>query len=301
MFALIGKFVTSIGIVREATQWEPRLRGALFYEESKPWTATGCILSFLTTAYSTAFIAFRISRVNSVKIASQSRLMSFLSILVESAALQTLWLGFTTITQLASSDTAFIASDTFPVIIGIANLLIHARVELGWSQDSAASKKVQFTAKHTNEDVVWFSFGDNTMSPFVQFLPLTNEWESSQDFIRVHQQTIAKNPPELAPADLIRVFNGPSASTTGRFTAGTLAAASTNSSTVAKYAPIIIGLLGANLVILLVPVCLGVMAFVQRGRQTGLARTPVARYIPARVKDDALLAPSFDEKRYSDN
>ncbi|KAJ6539984.1 hypothetical protein DFH09DRAFT_1396586 [Mycena vulgaris] len=181
-----------------------------------------------------------------------------------------------------------------------------------------------------------FSFGDNTTSPFVQFLPLTNKWESSQDFISVREQILAKNPPELAPADLIRVFDGPSASTpsssgqspegsssssdvpdpssgsacpspAGWAAVGNLAAAdaasSTDSSTVAKYAPIIIGLLGVNLAILLVLVFLGVMAFVGRSRRTGpAARAPGARYIPARVKDDALLAPSFDEeKRYSDN
>ncbi|KAJ6540033.1 hypothetical protein DFH09DRAFT_1090038 [Mycena vulgaris] len=156
MFTLIGTFVTSIGIVHEFTQWEPRLRGALFYKESKPWEATGFILSLLyASPIFSAFIAFRISRVSSVKTASQSRLMSFLSILVESAALQTFWLCFNAIAQFATSDTEFIASDTFPVIIGIANLLIHARVGLGWSQDSATPKKVHPTVKHTNEDAVW--------------------------------------------------------------------------------------------------------------------------------------------------
>ncbi|KAJ6539980.1 hypothetical protein DFH09DRAFT_1041832 [Mycena vulgaris] len=99
MFTLIGIFVPLIGIVHEFTQLEPKLPAASFYKESNPWTATGFVLSLLTTVYSTAFITFRISRVNSVKTASQSRLMSFLSILVESAALQTLWLSFTAITQ----------------------------------------------------------------------------------------------------------------------------------------------------------------------------------------------------------
>ncbi|KAJ6540007.1 hypothetical protein DFH09DRAFT_1090012 [Mycena vulgaris] len=148
---------------------------------------------------------------------------------------------------------------------------------------------------------------------------------------------LAKNSPELALADLIRVFDGPSvssstpsspgqspaggssssdvpdpssgsacASATGRVAVENLAvpdaAASTDSSTVVKYAPISIGLLGANLVILLVLVFLGVMAFVCRGRQTGLARAPREQYVPARVKDDSLLAPSFgEEKRYSDS
>ncbi|KAJ6511766.1 hypothetical protein DFH09DRAFT_999341, partial [Mycena vulgaris] len=152
MVTLIGTFVTSIGNVYEFTQWEPRLRGALFYKESKPWTATGFILSLLTTVYSTALIAFRISKVNNVKTVSQSRLMSFLAILVESAALQMLWLAFTVITQFATSDAEFIASDTFPVIIGISNLLIHARVGLGWSHDSTGPHKVQPPTKYIHKE-----------------------------------------------------------------------------------------------------------------------------------------------------
>ncbi|KAJ6514591.1 hypothetical protein DFH09DRAFT_1099548 [Mycena vulgaris] len=145
MFTLMGTFVTSIGNVPEFAQWEPRLREALFYKESKPWTATGSILSLL---------------------------YSFLSILVESAALQTyalmdphinsvltrsstrLWLCFNTITQLANSDTELIPSDTFPVIIGVPNLLIHARVGLGWSQDSAAPRKTQGTL----QEVTWVKY-----------------------------------------------------------------------------------------------------------------------------------------------
>ncbi|KAJ6514599.1 hypothetical protein DFH09DRAFT_1373965 [Mycena vulgaris] len=168
-------------------------------------------------------------------------------------------------------------------------------------------------------------FGDTFLRNVYTLLPLTNEWEASQDFLSVRQQLLAKKPPELAPADLIHVFDGPSASTpsspgqspaggssssdvpdpssgsacpstTGRLAVGNLAtadgASSTDSSTVAKYAPIIIRLLGANLVTLLVLVFLGVMVFVRRSRQTG----------PTWVKDDALLALAFDEeKRYSDN
>ncbi|KAF8148163.1 hypothetical protein K438DRAFT_1440746, partial [Mycena galopus ATCC 62051] len=57
----------------------------------------------------------------------------FLSILVESAALQTLWLIFTMMTILFNSGLQFVARDNFPVILGISNTLIHVRVGLGWS------------------------------------------------------------------------------------------------------------------------------------------------------------------------
>ncbi|KAJ7509511.1 hypothetical protein B0H11DRAFT_1251332 [Mycena galericulata] len=137
---LLGVLVTSFGILYEVSQWESRLRGAAFESESKPWTATGFVLSLITNMYSTAFIVVRISRATEKNAASGSHLMSFLAILVESAALQTVWFSFTAVTLFASSDAEYIASDCFPVIIGIANLLIQARVGLGWSQDTVIVK-----------------------------------------------------------------------------------------------------------------------------------------------------------------
>ncbi|KAJ6539978.1 hypothetical protein DFH09DRAFT_1323254 [Mycena vulgaris] len=140
------------------------------------------------------------------------------------------------------------------------------------------------------------------------------EWKAPQNFFSIRQQLLAKDLdsidpgsiPGRPPSDVPDPSSGSAcSSTTGRVAVGDLAAAdaaaSTNSSRVAEYAPIIIGLLGANLAILLVLVFLGVMAFVRRNRQTGLARTPGAQYVPAQVKDESLLVLSFDEeKQYSD-
>ncbi|KAJ7131235.1 hypothetical protein C8R44DRAFT_774536 [Mycena epipterygia] len=138
----IGLFVAFAGILNEFSQWEPRLRGTLVDNQSRPWTAIGYVLSLMQVSSQKSFIAFRISRATvKIKSAAESRLMPFLVILVESAALQTFWLTLTAITIFAHSDAEFIASDTFPVIIGIVNLLIHARVGLGWSQDSAVHHK----------------------------------------------------------------------------------------------------------------------------------------------------------------
>ncbi|KAJ7686381.1 hypothetical protein B0H17DRAFT_1072126, partial [Mycena rosella] len=155
MCSLTGGLVTAIGITYEFTKWEPRLRGAPFYAESRPWTATGFILTLMTTLYTTTFIASRILRANKIRTSSENGMMSFLTILVESAGLQMIWMCFTAITQCVRSDAAFIAfSDTLPVIIGIANLLIHARVGLGWSQDSAGPPRGRPPGKLNREEFV---------------------------------------------------------------------------------------------------------------------------------------------------
>ncbi|KAJ7075056.1 aspartic peptidase domain-containing protein [Mycena belliarum] len=141
-----------------------------------------------------------------------------------------------------------------------------------------------------------FSFGDNTTAPFVQFLSVVNETEAVVDFTRVRQRHLVNGPPELSPAALIALFDGPrsvaaSVSATSPSDASTssptssppaakagdaalkLAAdlpddshpASDSDSQIAKYAPIVIGLLGANLLILLVLLVVGVGFCLTRG------------------------------------
>ncbi|KAJ7166864.1 hypothetical protein C8R46DRAFT_267489 [Mycena filopes] len=137
VLALGGVAVTSVAITYQLTQWQPKLRAAGFHHESQPWTLTGFVLSLLANIYSTGFIVYRIWKQGKSK--SDSRLMSFLSILAESAALQTAWLIIAAATQFGRSDVEFIATDTFPAIVGISNTLIHARVGLGWSPAAAST------------------------------------------------------------------------------------------------------------------------------------------------------------------
>ncbi|KAF7365886.1 hypothetical protein MVEN_00463600 [Mycena venus] len=141
IFALIGVAVVSTGFVVELTKWEPTLRGAPFANESRPWKATGFVFSLIANLYCTVCISLRLWGVKTNTSGSESRLQWFLSILVESAALQTFWLIFDGMTTLFDLDTEIIASSTFPAILGISNTLIHARVGLGWSQDSAPAQK----------------------------------------------------------------------------------------------------------------------------------------------------------------
>ncbi|KAF7326465.1 hypothetical protein MSAN_02510800 [Mycena sanguinolenta] len=153
--ALIVLAVSSVGVVIEAATWESRLRGAGFDNESRPWEALGSLFSLLANLYSTGLIAFRIWRVTKMGYPSQSTLKWFLSILIESAALQTLWLLFSLMTTLLRSDALFIADDNFPAIIAISNTLIHARVGLGWSQDSTGAQMQRSSGK-SPVNAVWY-------------------------------------------------------------------------------------------------------------------------------------------------
>ncbi|KAF7353309.1 hypothetical protein MSAN_01518900 [Mycena sanguinolenta] len=137
IFSLSGLIVMVVGLVcvlSRSTPNSPFLSSA----ESKPWVATGFLLSLFTSVYCTGFIAFRILKFN-VRPTANSGLMFFLAILVESAALQTFWLIFASATNLASSSKEFqlLTLGAFPVVLCISNLLIHARVGLGWSSESA--------------------------------------------------------------------------------------------------------------------------------------------------------------------
>ncbi|KAJ7107988.1 aspartic peptidase domain-containing protein [Mycena crocata] len=176
-----------------------------------------------------------------------------------------------------------------------------------------------------------YSYGNNETTPFVQFLSQTKQWESAQEFAAVRKQLLANNPPEISPADLVRIFDGPSAgsssggSSSGGSSSGGSSSGSpsgcpttpsatarvnllnadgseaTSSSTLDKYGPVIIGLLGANLVLVLLLLILGVMSFVRRSRTVGPTGASSTSYISVKVKDDSLMRPSFAEERpYSD-
>ncbi|KAF7358649.1 Family S53 protease-like protein [Mycena sanguinolenta] len=70
--------------------------------------------------------------------------------------------------------------------------------------------------------------------------------------------------------------------------------ADSNDGAVRKYAPIVIGLLAGNLVVLLVLVVLSVLLYVRRGREVGAGRG--SRYTPVKLREDEFHV----EQRYSD-
>ncbi|KAJ6471480.1 hypothetical protein C8R45DRAFT_1014499 [Mycena sanguinolenta] len=139
IFALIGWGVTFTRIFAEVAKIGGR---ALFATDSVPWEATGFVLSLSANLYSTGCIAWKVT---TTKAAPESRLTWFLAILVESAALQTLWLTFTMMILLFKSELSFVADENLSFILAISNTLIHVRVGLGWSHDSVLAYKSNST------------------------------------------------------------------------------------------------------------------------------------------------------------
>ncbi|KAF7354056.1 Six-hairpin glycosidase [Mycena venus] len=146
-----------------------------------------------------------------------------------------------------------------------------------------------------------FSFGNDTVAPHVQLLSQTDKG-AAKDFAHVRAKRLSTSPPELAPTDIIALFDGPSSQAVGA--AGKVSSAavmdaetgSTSSpdSQIAKYAPIVIGLLGANLLLLVVVALIGIVGYVRNGRQAG----PVRQYAPVKVREKDV----YEQKvgRYSD-
>ncbi|KAJ7486668.1 hypothetical protein FB451DRAFT_1362960 [Mycena latifolia] len=138
------------------------------------------------------------------KSSSESRLMSFLAILVESAALQMFWLTFIAITISPALDAEFIALNTLPVIIGISNLLIHARVGLGWSQGSTEPHDSFFSPqphlRSSRESIMPFSqLTSDASLEIIALLPLSaiaslklvqKAWN---DFVQANESNIYHN------------------------------------------------------------------------------------------------------------
>ncbi|KAF8217357.1 hypothetical protein K438DRAFT_1926112 [Mycena galopus ATCC 62051] len=143
--SLTGVVVAGIGILHEFAQSKSTFATIPFLDrpDLKPWVMIGFVLSLVTSLYSTTFIAFRILKFDR-KPLTNSSLTFFLVILVESAALQTFWLVLAATTIIASgSNLQFPAAGSFPVILGISNVLIHARIGLGWSHESVGTHSVE--------------------------------------------------------------------------------------------------------------------------------------------------------------
>ncbi|KAJ7161818.1 aspartic peptidase domain-containing protein [Mycena crocata] len=162
-----------------------------------------------------------------------------------------------------------------------------------------------------------FSFGNDTTVPHVQLLSQTDATDAAVDFAHFRAELLQHAPPELSPRDIVNLFDGPADpslsptdadSTLDSTTPTEAGKASVNladngsfSSTysaVSKYGPIVIGLLGANLLILLLLVALGIMSLIRGGRRSGSTRVVNPKYEPVKLREDASRG-SF-EHRYSD-
>ncbi|KAF8155032.1 aspartic peptidase domain-containing protein [Mycena galopus ATCC 62051] len=136
-----------------------------------------------------------------------------------------------------------------------------------------------------------FNFGDNvakapTEDATMQFLSVTNATAAQADVANVRMARLSGQQ---------------------YMSAGFAAAADTASSSsgdsdslINKYGPIIIGLLGANLVVVLILAVLGVASFVKSSGKS-LSRTRSPQYAPVKVgEDEKRTLDGYEDKRYSD-
>ncbi|KAJ7142454.1 aspartic peptidase domain-containing protein [Mycena epipterygia] len=131
-----------------------------------------------------------------------------------------------------------------------------------------------------------FAFGNETTGAYVQMLSQTNKTAAVADFSAIRLQQLGSGPPELTPADLVQLFDGPLPTSTGDLggssqlvaaqqdIAANVPSTSTDSK-LSKYGPIVIGLLGANLALLLLLLSLAVFHLVSSMVQPAASRTNI--------------------------
>ncbi|KAJ6461689.1 hypothetical protein C8R45DRAFT_1027744 [Mycena sanguinolenta] len=130
---LTGVAASGAGITYQFTQYKPGQD--VFLSEAGRWITSDTVFTLCTNVYSTAFIAWRLwSQGRALKHYGGPNVKSVLIIIVESAALYTVWTTFFLASYLSRSNLQFIVVDCWPAMTGISCMLIHARVGLGWAQ-----------------------------------------------------------------------------------------------------------------------------------------------------------------------
>ncbi|KAJ7146655.1 hypothetical protein C8R44DRAFT_757936 [Mycena epipterygia] len=140
---LAAQIVTGIGTVTgfftETLANSPSLLG---------WVPASLATSLGITAYSTGMISWKILRLTRTvrQLSSPSRrgnrLDRVLAILVESAALQTAMNIALLFSFLLATVLGFIFKGTQAVVLGLSTVLIHARIGLGWTQDTSPATAI---------------------------------------------------------------------------------------------------------------------------------------------------------------
>ncbi|KAJ7094322.1 hypothetical protein C8R44DRAFT_718434 [Mycena epipterygia] len=141
---VLGLIVGGIGLAWDFSQFSELATG--WDDSSNGWIIADCVFTVSTNVYCTAFIAWRLWRVQSIlKPAGGRTLQSVLAIIVESAALSATWAIFFITAYAVASNLRFLI-DVTPAIVGSTNMLIYVRVGLGWAHapGPAAAAPVRF-------------------------------------------------------------------------------------------------------------------------------------------------------------
>ncbi|KAK6995972.1 hypothetical protein R3P38DRAFT_3073688, partial [Favolaschia claudopus] len=132
----LGLIVSGVGITYQFTKY--RTGQNVFQSDTSRWITSNAVFTLCINIYSTGFISWRMSQVgNVIKPIGRNRIHSVLGTIVESAAIYTTWTIFFFATYLSESNIQFITVDCVPAITGIACMLIHVRIGLGWAHEGS--------------------------------------------------------------------------------------------------------------------------------------------------------------------
>ncbi|KAJ7073298.1 aspartic peptidase domain-containing protein, partial [Mycena belliarum] len=148
-----------------------------------------------------------------------------------------------------------------------------------------------------------FNFGNTVSSSpaagnaSIQLLSLTDATAAAAEVMDVRMAQVARLRTPLQPDDpstserssglAAAVENSPSGS-------------SPSSDLITKYGPIVIGLLGANLLVVVILAVMGLVMCVKRGAKSG-SRAHTSTYARARVDEDMQALDSYEDKPYEDH
>ncbi|KAJ7447970.1 hypothetical protein FB451DRAFT_1533620 [Mycena latifolia] len=100
---------------------------------------------FITNFYCTGFIVWKIWRITRIcNPENGTNLNDFLAMVVESSALYTAWILFLVAVQEDSSPMQYVAFGIHPMVAGMANALLQARIGTGKTIESTAASTIHF-------------------------------------------------------------------------------------------------------------------------------------------------------------
>ncbi|KZT09997.1 uncharacterized protein LAESUDRAFT_673684 [Laetiporus sulphureus 93-53] len=135
---LVGLTLCGFGSIYQMTK--TRLGEDIFITAVGRWLTSSSVLTLCTNVYCTTMIAWRIWRINSAVSGNRrGSLTSLMAIIVESAALYTIWTIFFMVTYLARSNLQFVTNETWAFVAGISFMLINVRVGMGWAQNGTTT------------------------------------------------------------------------------------------------------------------------------------------------------------------
>ncbi|KAJ7017297.1 hypothetical protein C8F04DRAFT_471031 [Mycena alexandri] len=142
---------------------QPAAGAQVFLTPAAGWANTIWILPLVTNVYCTGLIIWKMWKTKRTveHLLGDGTLVSVLIVLLESAAVWTLWGLFFAVTHEIGSPLQTIVAELSPVMVGLVNMVIYLRVELQCTREGSARTRVAMTS---NASIVPYYVSMNRVS-----------------------------------------------------------------------------------------------------------------------------------------